>query len=169
MAVTHIKAPGKLTDIYTSEVIKIGTQHTEETSEGTKRYVFCINQGTTSTVAGDVLGAFLTTPVTGHFSRLATTVVECSLSDTMWVVGIALSVLAEDEMGWIQVGGYSSNITTDQGISAGDGLICDGDATPTFIAETASATEEHMVFGFADADDATAVGSGWLTNCAWDF
>jgi len=131
-----------------------------------KKYCSIYNAGAAAIAAGDVLGLFLTTPASGHVSGTATTVVECTLSGTMVVAGVGIGAIAAGSYGYIQVGGHCTNITTTNAVSEGDALICNGDATPDFTAAPAVATEEHMPFAFADADDDGTVGSGFLTGCA---
>jgi len=156
-----------LTTIYTSAEIAVGTQYTDA-SNG-KRYVFCYNGGATVLAAGDNVGAFLTTPLYGNISRTDGTCIETTLASTCLCAGIAISAIPTVNWGWIQVGGYCSNITTDQGVAAGDLMVIDGGTTPTFLADTAVAGEEAAVFAVADAADTVAVGTGFLIGCIFDF
>ena len=67
--------------------------------------------------------------------------------------GVAIGALTDLYYGWIQCGGFCNYITTDQGVEAGESLIVDGTDGQ---ADTMAAGEEHYVFGFALAADATA-------------
>ena len=131
-------------------------------------FMYVKNEGTASTAAGTVVGHFSTTLADGAISAVATTVIECGLGSVMPVAGVALSVIAEDEYGWIQVKGRNIGIIlSDGGVAAGDALVCDGGATPTFQADTAVAGEEHGVFGFSlVADDASSIpANSAVINC----
>ncbi len=134
-----------------------------------REFFYGKNEGTASTVAGQAVGAFLTTPAVGAVSMLATTVVECGLGSVMPVAGIALSVVAEDEFGWFQTKGVNLvALVTDGGVAEGDGLVVDGGATPTFDFDTAIAGEEHGIVAYALADDTStslAVGDARIVNC----
>lgn len=134
-----------------------------------RKFFYGKNEGTASTVAGQAVGAFLTTPAIGAVSMTAATVVEATLGTATPAAGFALSVVAEDEYGWFQYSG--SNIValvTDGSAAAGDPLVIDGGATPTFDLDQAIAGEEHLVCAVALAADTStslAIGDARIVNC----
>ena len=134
-----------------------------------RKFFYGKNEGTASTVAGQAVGAFLTTPAVGAVSMTAATVVESTLGTATPAAGFALSVLAEDEYGWIQYSGPNLvALVTDDGVAAGDPCVIDGGATPSFDLDTAIAGEEHLVCAIAlaaDASNALAVGDARIVNC----
>ena len=59
-------------------------------------------------------------------------------------------------------------LVTDGGVAAGDPLVIDGGATPSFVFDTAVAGEEHLVVAIAMAADAStslAAGSAKIVGC----
>lgn len=163
---THMRPPGLLTDTYATEEIKVGTRFLDEATG--KRYIFAYNAGAATWAAGDVLAAFLTTPAWGHCSTtagtsLVTTVNSVTLTQ---VAGIALSAPATTEYGWIQVGGYCSNITTDGNITVASAMVCADNAK---VGSVGDETMFHGIFANSTAADASTVGTGWLIGCMFDF
>ncbi len=129
-----------------------------------KRYACVYNAGAAAIAAGDCCGLFLTTPAQGHVSTTAATMIDNGTAGIC--AGIGIGAIAAGAYGWLQTGGHCSNITTDEGVSQGDSLVMDGGTTVGKVADTMADGEEECVFASADADDATAVGSGYLLNCA---
>lgn len=73
--------------------------------------------------------------------------------------GIWCYAVAFGNYGFLKVAGWTKNgsdaafLVTDGSVAQGNPLVCDGGATPTFIADTAIAGEEHAVVAHAIADD----------------
>ena len=110
------------------------------------RYVQ-FNDGTAAggaAAAGDVL-VFRNTDANGY-----TVTDDVSDGSQAAFAGVAIGALTDTYYGWIQCGGFCSNITTDGGVAAGDPLIPD---TVDGTADTMAAGEEHYVFGYALAAD----------------
>ena len=75
--------------------------------------------------------------------------------------GVALRAMTENYYGYIQVTGRAV-VQTDDGVAAGESLVAhtvDGEC------DTMAAGEEHLVFGFTLAADASDQGIAWLTGC----
>lgn len=86
-------------------------------------------------------------------------------------VGMFCNALDFGNYGYLKVWGTSLDsdhstaiLVTDGGVTQGEPLVCDGGATPTFIADTAVAGEEHAVVGHSWAADVGTVVVASL-NC----
>ena len=66
------------------------------------------------------------------------------------VCGVACGSITADKYGWIQVSGIHDKVKTDGGVTEGDPLI---GHTTDGTSDTMAAGEEHLVFGYALADD----------------
>lgn len=88
-------------------------------------------------------------------TNTATSAVDSGLATVNICAGVAVGTVADASYGFVQVSGLCGDVTTDTGVAAGDNLVVDGANTPTGIADTAIAGEEHAIFGLALAADAS--------------
>jgi hypothetical protein len=158
------------TDVRTSTEgpeYSVGAVYTDNSTGN--RYCYVENAGASATVVGDVCGVFLTSDRLGEISTTAATTLvnnDGTLAVTV-VAGIALGAIAAGGFGWLQVGGFCSNVTTDTNCDASEGLYCADDAK---VAAPLIANAQHGCFGVCiTADGATSTSTGvLLTNCAFD-
>jgi hypothetical protein len=172
MTATHIKAPGKLTDVYTTEAIGLGSQYIEETSVGSKRWVFCKNSGGTSWTSGVPVGVFLTMSKIGEASFTAATqlLVDDGTTEVTAVAGIApAATVATGEYGWLQVGGIVENLVTNGTVEASSGGYVADNGVAVIIATEPTA---HGIIGVGITADVGNVSSNFLLRpggCHFDF
>ena len=126
-------------------------------------YRYAKNGGTAAAVATQI-ACFHTTAAKGVLTMTAGT----SLVGTLGTVagefaGIWMAAIPANYFGLVLCEGETIDkdgtllLKTDGGVVAGDPLVVDGAGTPTFIADTAVAGQEHAVFGFARADDVSTL------------
>lgn len=115
------------------------------------RYMFVKNVGSSSTVVGK-LACWDTAGAEGEVSMTVGDVVTPGLSTTSKACGVWISVVAQNEFGFMQISGRAT-VYTDDGVADKDFLVCDGGDTETFIADTAVDGEEEAIFGQALAAD----------------
>lgn len=115
------------------------------------RFMFVKNVGSSSTVVGK-LACWDTGGARGEVSMTVGDVATPGLSTTSKACGVWLSVVAQNEFGFMQISGRAS-VYTDDGVADKDFLVCDGGDTETFIADTAADGEEEAIFGQAMAAD----------------
>lgn len=107
-------------------------------------------------VVGDVLCyAWDGTTDDWEVTNAATSAIDSGLATVNIVAGVAVGSITDAYFGFIQVSGLCGDVTTDTGVALGDNLVVDGANTPTGIADTAVAGEEHAVFALALAADAS--------------
>ena len=168
MTTAHI-LHGALTDVYTTEKIAVGTQYSAETAYGQKRYVHCINEGATSWTIGVPVAIYLTATKLGECSFTAATqlLVNDGSTDVTAVAGIALSTVAEDEYGWIQVGGITNNLVTNGTLEASKGGYVADNGVAVIIATEPTA---HGIMCVGITDDVGNLSSNALLKGCWlDF
>ena len=155
-----------VTETSTTDVYGVGTTFMNEATG--KKFVWVVNAGADAIAAGDVVALFKTTPSGGRVSVTAATVFDSSDGTTTRarVAGIGVGAIAAASYGFLQCGGYCTNITTDTNITAGMGLIC-ADGAKLATPNTTDSTAHWCEFGFADLADTAAVGTGYLTNCVY--
>jgi len=171
MTTQHIRpGGGTLTTAFTTEVTPVGTQWTDTSpAAGNKRYVFCINEGATSWTIGVPVGVLLTATKLGECSFTAATqlLLNDGTTDVTVVAGIALGTVAEDEYGWIQVGGISTNMVTDGTMEASvGGYVADNGVA--VIISTEPTAHGIMCVGIT-ADVGNLSSNAMLHNCWLDF
>ena len=165
---------GPVTLPHTSQKYALGTSRIE-TVEGHEvecKYVKFVNA--VDVVAGHVLGLTEAGPWQCSPDRVdgtyATLTYAGANKSVMRFGGIALcnADISEGEIyGWVLWDGYCTNFLTDEGVAKGEALVLhlttDG-AAETAIAETDGDPEcdRYAAFGFADADDTAAVGTGYI-------
>ena len=170
MTTQHIRpGGGTLTSAFTTEVTQVGTQWTDQTSVGPKRYVFCINEGSTSWTIGVPVGVLLTATKMGECSFTAATQLLSNdgTTDVTVVAGIALGTIAEDEYGWIQVGGMSNNMVTDGTLEAStSGYVADNGVA--VIISTEPTAHGIMCTGITN-DVGNLSSNAMLHSCYLDY
>ena len=160
---------GTLASAHTTEVTAVGTQFRQQTSKGEKRYVFCINEGSTSWTIGVPVAVYLTATKSGECSFTAATqlLVNDGTTDVTAVAGIALGTVAEDEYGWIQVGGITNNMVTDGTMEASvGGYVADNGVA--VIISTEPTAHGIMCVGIT-ADVGNLSSNALLKGCWLDF
>jgi len=137
---------------------------------GGKNYCCVYNAGAASVTVGLPVGVFLTTPASGHVSVTAATMVDTTDGTTTRseCAGVGIGTIVTLGYGWIQTGGLCANVTTDGNVVAGDWVVLE-DGAATVVRDVAAATNHFGRVGFAPAADASAVGTIFLTNCAFDY
>lgn len=135
-----------------------------------KKYCRIYNAGAASITVGLPVGVFLTTPGVASVSVTAATMVDTTDATTTRseCAGVGLGTIATTESGWIQVGGLCENLTTDGNVVAGDWVVLE-DGAATVVRDVAAATNHFGRVGFAPVADSSAVGTIFLTNCAFDY
>jgi hypothetical protein len=131
-----------------------------------KRYAPVYNAGAAAVAAaGDLVGLFLTTPAAGHVSQTAATQQVSSDGTTAVtiVAGVAVGAIAAGSYGYIQVGGFCTNITTDLSIVVGDPMYC---ADNAIVATTATSAHWHGMFGHGLSTDASTLLASANIDCA---
>jgi len=152
----------------TAELNTVGTFWRDD-STGTG-YVYVKNAGADTCAVGDVMGVFKTTYAHGHADTTAATMLDYDDAGDIvsHVSGVALSILATGEFGWLWADGPSTvhTILTDGTIAQGDGLVLDDGLS---VATSEIAAQAHGSFGFAHvADSAGSVLTGaTLRNTAF--
>lgn len=107
----------------------------------------------------------------GEMTMKAAEVMDGTLGTVTRATGVWCYAVQFGNWGFTKVVGYTRDengaafLVTDGGVNGGDPLVCDGGATPTFIADKAIGGEEHAIVAHAlAADDATPVVLASL-NC----
>lgn len=126
-------------------------------------YEYVYNASTdTDAVKGQFACTYGATPAKGHVTMKAADVADGTLGTVTKARGVWAAAVSGGNSGFILRRGYCDYLVTDGGVAKGDPLVCDGGATPTFIADTAAAGEEHAVVAHADADDVASVGTAYI-------
>jgi len=170
MTTQHIRSgPGLLTTADTSDLHGLGTSYTEMTSVGPKRYVYVTNEGSTSWTIGVPVAIYLTATKWGECSFTAATqlLINDGTTDVTAVAGIALGTVAEDEFGWIQVGGICQNLVTDGTLEASKGGYV-ADNGVAVIISTEPTAHGIMCVGIT-ADVGNLSSNAILKGCLLDF
>jgi hypothetical protein len=121
-----------------------------------KWYRYVYNAGADTIVAGDVVGYFSTTPVFGHVSSTAASILIEVITSSGWTCGVGVASIATAKYGFLEVAGPCTNVTTDTNVAAGSAIILDG---TTDRAAPVAAGEEHLVFGNSLAADSSTVAA----------
>jgi len=155
---------GAVTYTSTSDEFGAGTTYMDESTG--KKYVWVYNAGADAIAAGDVCGQATTGLASGYVSVTDATLLDITDGTTVAVLvaGVGVGAIAAASYGFLQCGGYSANITTGTGVPAGVPLICLNGAK---VATDATNTHPRAVFGYSDAADTDALGTGWLTHCLY--
>ena len=121
MTTTNVRIAGTLTQADTAARMPIGTPYTDQITW--KRYCYVYNAGSTSWTVGVPVGIFLTATTYGECSFTAATqlLINDGTTDITAPAGIALGTIATTEFGWIQVGGFCTNVVTDGTMEASVG------------------------------------------------
>jgi len=171
MTTQHIRpGGGTLTTAFATEVCPVGTQWTDHSpAAGPKRYVFCINEGSTSWTIGVPVAILLTATKLGECSFTAATqlLINDGTTDVTAVAGMALGTVAEDEYGWIQVGGICTNMVTDGTLEASVGGYVADNGVAVIIA-TEPTAHGIMCVGIT-ADVGNLSSNAILKGCLLDF
>ncbi len=115
-------------------------------------YKLVQNGGSTTTVATK-LATWLTAGARGIATMTDGSSTDGTLGTVYGVCGVWQAAIPTLCYGLLLVSSDYTDVFTDGGVVDGDYLVGDGGATPTFIADTAVAGEEHAVFAIARADD----------------
>ena len=164
---THIRAPGLLTQADTVATNALGTRWTDK-SNG-KRYMYCYNAGATSWTIGVPVGVFLTATAVGEASFTAATqlLVSDGSTDVTAVAGIALGTVATTEYGWLQVGGFCTNLVTNGTLEASKGGYV-ADNGVAVIISTEPTAHGIMCVGITN-DVGNLSSNALLKNCWFDY
>ena len=129
-----------------------------------REYVFVYNFGADSFAVGDVVSTS-TTFVKGNVSNTAATVADYTDGTTIRpiIAGIALSVVATTQYGWLWFKGTGTHaITTDGNVAAND-LLTVTDGAKIATREVTAATAHRSPIGVAHAaDSSTTLSSATL-------
>lgn len=166
MTTTNMRVPGSLTDVDTTARMPIGTPWTDETNW--KRYCYVTNEGSTSWTIGVPVGILLTATKRGEcsFTAASQLLINDGTTSVTAVAGIALGTIAEDEFGWIQVGGFCTNVVTDGTMEAS----CGGQVKDNGVAVVISTEPEaHGIFCVGVTADVGNLSSNILLfDCVLD-
>ena len=167
---THLRpGGGTLTSAFTTEVTKIGTQWTDYTAYGPKRYVFCKNGGSTSWTIGVPVAILLTATKLGEcsFANATQLLISDGSTDVTVVAGIGLGTVALNEFGWLQVGGICQNLVTNGTLEASKGGYVADNGVAVIIA-TEPTAHGIMCVGITN-DDGNLSSNALLKGCWLDF
>ena len=119
-----------------------------------RRFMWCINEGATTSASGEWANCG-TTGTVGYVSRTAASSLINAVSTVALAAGVFVSAIAQNSYGWIQISGtgWKALATTDGNVAAGDPLVIDGGATAVGATDTMADGEEESCCGFALAAD----------------
>jgi streptogramin lyase len=153
--------PHALTTVSTTTVVPLGTVFQD--TDG-RLYAYVYNFGADSFAVGDVV-SIAATFTFGHVSNTAATVADYTDGTTIRPIigGIALSVVATTQRGWVWFGGTGTHaITTDGNVAAND-LLTVTDGAKIATREVTAATAHRSPIGVAHAaDSSTTLSSATL-------
>jgi len=120
---------------------------------GDDKYIYVKLAGADAGVVGKYALRHTDEPTTeGSVTMTAASAIPEALGSVADPVGVFVKAITAGYFGYLLREGRGT-VFTDDGVAEGDFLVCDGGTTPTFIADTAVAGEEHAICGRALADD----------------